>query len=249
MPLFESESIVLRSYNLSEADRIVLFFTREHGMVRGVAKGAKRLKSRFGSTLELFSTINLTYFQKEDRELVSVQNIDLKKSRFESASDPEFLRTFSYLSELLVATVPPHDPSEKVYRMTAVCLDAAAEAAERLPAIRLYFELWLLRLGGFLPDWAVCGQCSRELAFSERAYVRPDFHLICDACRGARKMTEVSDQHRQIFQSVQQLDPASFADNVTSISLVNEVSDVMRRIASQVIGREVGMERTAAVNN
>src|SRR5215210_9357245 len=100
MPLFESESIVLRSYNLSEADRIVVFFTRDHGIVRGVAKGAKRLKSKFGSTLEPFSTVQLTYFQKEDRELVSVQNVELARSRFAPASDPEYLRIFSYLSDL-----------------------------------------------------------------------------------------------------------------------------------------------------
>ena len=64
MSIKESEALVIKSYNLSEADRIVVFFTRQHGIVRGVAKGAKRLHSRFGSTLEPFSTVNLTYFQK-----------------------------------------------------------------------------------------------------------------------------------------------------------------------------------------
>ena len=88
MSLKESEALVIKSYNLSEADRIVVFFTREFGVVRGVAKGAKRLKSRFGSTLEPFSTVNLSYFQKDDRELVSIQQVELDRSRFETASDP-----------------------------------------------------------------------------------------------------------------------------------------------------------------
>src|SRR5688500_9871184 len=100
MPVVETESLVLKSYNLAEADRIVVFFTREHGVVRGVAKGAKRLKSRFGSSLEPFSTVNLEFFQKEDRELVSIQRVELIRSCFDAASDPAFLRTFSYIADL-----------------------------------------------------------------------------------------------------------------------------------------------------
>src|SRR5512134_1946297 len=98
MPVIETEGLVLRSYNLAEADRIVVFFTREHGIVRGVAKGARRLKSRFGSTLEPFSTIQLEFFQKEERELVSIQQVDLLRSSFDAASDPEYLNTFSYIA-------------------------------------------------------------------------------------------------------------------------------------------------------
>ena len=62
MPIYESESLVLKSHNLAEADRIVVFFTKVHGVVRGVAKGAKRLNSRFGSLLEPFTIVNLEYF-------------------------------------------------------------------------------------------------------------------------------------------------------------------------------------------
>src|SRR5215211_5429436 len=101
MPLVESESLVLKSYSLAEADRIVVFFTRDHGIVRGVAKGAKRLKSRYGSSLEPFSTVNLTYFQKEDRELVSIQQVELLRSFFAHASDPESLSTFAYFADML----------------------------------------------------------------------------------------------------------------------------------------------------
>jgi len=89
MPLHETESIVLKSYNLAEADRIVVFFTRSFGVIRGVAKGARRTRSKFGSSLEPFSEISLEYFQKDDRELVSVQRADLVRSAFFSAARPE----------------------------------------------------------------------------------------------------------------------------------------------------------------
>ena len=79
MSVVESESIVLKSYNLAEADRIVVFLTHEHGIVRGVAKGAKRLKSRFGGGLEPFSIVRLAYFQKEALELVAIHSLELIK--------------------------------------------------------------------------------------------------------------------------------------------------------------------------
>src|SRR5689334_7965922 len=122
MPLVETEGLVLKSYDLAEADRIVIFLTRDHGVVGGVAKGAKRPKSRFGSGLELFSVVKLTYFQKDVHELVSIREAELQKSYFEAASDPEFLQKFSYLSDLLVSFAPPHDPNETIYRMVRACL-------------------------------------------------------------------------------------------------------------------------------
>ena len=117
MPLIETESLVLKTYNLAEADKIVLLFTRDQGIVRGVAKGAKRLKSRFGSGLEPLSVVRATYFQKEVLELVSIQSIELLESNFSAASEPEFLEKFAYLIDILVGSVPPHDPNETLYRM------------------------------------------------------------------------------------------------------------------------------------
>ena len=249
MALFESEGLVLRSYRLAEADRIVVVFTRDHGMVRGVAKGARRLKSRFGSTLEIFSTVNVTFFQKEERELVSFQQFDLVKSRFEMAADPEYLHTFSYLSDLLVSIVPPHDPNEKIYRMAGACLDAGAGTGGELLALRVYFEMWLLRLGGYLPDWAVCGQCGQTLAFNEEASLRHDSHLICASCRGVRKMPSMSSLHRNIYQAINSTPPVVFmATYKHEPQAIEELSDLMRRIVTQVVGRDLLNEKTLAVH-
>ncbi|MEO7658802.1 MAG: DNA repair protein RecO [Pyrinomonadaceae bacterium] len=112
MPLIETESLVIKSYNLAEADRIVVLLTHDHGVVRGVAKGAKRLKSKFGSGLEPFSVVRATYYEKESSDLVSIQRIDLVRSNFSAASNPDFLQKFSYLADLLITFSPPHDPNE-----------------------------------------------------------------------------------------------------------------------------------------
>ncbi|MEJ7846675.1 MAG: DNA repair protein RecO [Pyrinomonadaceae bacterium] len=248
MPLYETESLVLKSYNLAEADRIVVFFTREQGMVRGVAKGAKRLKSRFGSTLELFSTVNLSYFQKEERELVSIQTVELTKSCFAEASSPEFLNTFSYIADLLMSFVPPHDPNATLYRMTKACLAAAVGNPETLDSIRLYFELWLLRLGGYLPDWSTCDICKRLLTVQESTRLQSSFHLRCGGCGRTNSGDVITPAHREVFHNVQKLSPGEFIEYVYGKpAYVSEVSNALKRIISQVIGREVQSEKKLAM--
>src|SRR5688572_21892011 len=145
MPLRESESIIVKTYNLAEADRIVVLFTREFGMIRGVAKGARRLKSKFGSSLEPFSEVRVEYFEKEERELVSIQNADLLRSSFGTASDLESLETYSYIADLLVTFAPPHDPNERLYRMVRAALSADLHQRVDHQALRLYAEVWVLR--------------------------------------------------------------------------------------------------------
>lgn len=248
MPQFESESLVLRSYNLAEADRIVVFFTRDHGIVRGVAKGAKRLKSRFGSTLEPFTNVDLTYFQKDDRELVSIQTVEMNSSIFDSASEPELLSTLAYVAELLIAFVPPHDPSEKVYRMTKACIEASREGRPNLASVRLYFELWMLRLGGYLPDWSSCRDCGRDLISAENVSLTPSHHLICENCRPPVRMTPVSRANRALYRDVQKLSPQAFLDSAAENGeAVVELSSILRRIIAHALGRDLTKPAELAV--
>ncbi len=67
----ETEALILRTYNLAEADKIVVCLSRSAGLIRGVAKGCRKLRNRFGASLEPFTLINLTYYEKENQELVS----------------------------------------------------------------------------------------------------------------------------------------------------------------------------------
>lgn len=246
MPLVETESLILRTYNLAEADKVVVLFTEEHGIVRGVAKGAKRLKSRFGSGLEPFSVVRITYFQKEVLELVSIQKIDLIESYFEAASDPEFLQKFSYLTDILVGSVPPHDPSETLYRMVKACLETAAADHQALDSIGLYFEVWLLKLTGYLPQWTRCSECSRAFAPDEPAGLRTSNDLACADCRKLSAMVQVSPQHRSALANALRLSPADFARSGVTAQSIHEVSEILKREISQALGRHVTESRPLA---
>src|SRR5260370_17285499 len=81
MPARETEAIILKTFPLGEADRLVSFLGRSSGRVRGVAAGARRLKNRYGSTLEVLSHVQIWYAEKETRDLVRIHQ-------------PEFLESF-----------------------------------------------------------------------------------------------------------------------------------------------------------
>jgi len=249
MGLVETEGLILKTYSLAEADKIVVLLTQSEGLVRGVAKGAKRLKSRFGGGLEPFSIINISYFQKEERELVSIGQIELVKSYFEAAGEPKFLQKFAYLAELLLEFAPPHDPNERLYRMAKVCLETAAAHPENLDSIGLYFELWILKLGGYLPDWNRCGNCRREINENAPAGLQINFHILCQQCHFNRNKWLISPEQRKLFYEVQKVSPANFIELAESQSGdVREISAILRRLISNILGRETIEEKILTAN-
>lgn len=238
MPLFDTDCIVLRSYSLSEADRIVVFYTEDHGLVRGVAKGAKRLTSKFGSTLEPFCELRIEYFQKEDRDLVSIQKTELIRSSFLVASDPDSLTTFSYLADLLLEFTPPHDPNTVLHRMLRACFAVKLSAPDEHQSLKLYFETWLMRLGGYLPDWSACAICTKDLTAEESARLLSGFRLSCSVCSTGKAGELVSPNERFVLDAVQTTAPAEFVTSADSES-VRSVRSIVDRIVSAHSGREV----------
>lgn len=244
MGLVETEGLILKTYSLAEADKIVVFLSQQHGLVRGVAKGAKRLKSKFGGSLEPFTIAQMTYFQKEEKELVSISQIELIKSYFENAAEPEFFQKFAYIAELLTEFAPPHDPNERLYRMAKACLESGAQNSRRLESIVLYFELWLLRLGGYLPDWNRCENCRRELGAVEKTNLQINYQLLCSTCGQTKSKWAISPEQREVFNVAQRISPdkfAAFADE--KLGDVKEISAVLKRIISGILGKNVVAEK------
>ena len=249
MGLVETEGLILKSYSLAEADKIVILLTKNEGIIRGVAKGAKRLKSRFGGGLEPFSIVRINYFQKEERELVSISQIEIIDSYFKKASDPRFLQKFSYLVDLLVEFAPPHDPNQKLFRMAKVCLETAADNLESLDIIVFYFELWTLRLNGFLPDWKFCEKCKTEISSEQNAELQINFHLLCPHCQKSQSKWIINSEKRQIYINAQRLSPAKFIEFCRKgIKSVRELSIVLKQLISHILGRETVGEKVLLAN-
>jgi len=159
-----SESIILRNYPLREADLIVSFFTRDQGKLRGVAKRARKLKSSFGAGLERLSQVEMSYFQRENRELVNLDSCDLIRSQFELAGSYECGVALDFLAEVSEHLLPANEPNEKFFRLLLAMLDHLRQTgAEGVRPAVTYFSLWAVRLSGFLPDLELIAE-DREIA-------------------------------------------------------------------------------------
>ena len=160
MPLYTADALILRTYKLGEADRIVVFLTRDRGKKRGVAKGARRQRSKFAGALEPLTEVQVAYFEKESRELVGLNYAETVRSPLSLMSpakaghyvpDGDALGYVSYFAELLDEWAQEADADDRLYRLGASMLDALAAGAPVEPLAR-YFEYWLLRLQGLYPE-------------------------------------------------------------------------------------------------
>ena len=239
MGLVETEGIVLRSYNLAEADKIVVCLTRHAGVVRSVARGARRLKSRFGAGLEPFTIIALTYYEKEGRELVSLRQAEIIRSFFALASSAEAVAAVAYMSELVMEFAPPHEPNERLFRMVRAVVEALASNPADLPALVRYFEIWTLRLAGFLPDLRSCAECAKRLGEDSPVYLNAEFKARCGLCSN-RLGKEFSQAAHKQLSSVQRLSPSNFAQSARGLNngAINELAELSQGLIGRVLERQ-----------
>lgn len=241
MGLIHTEALVLRTYKLAEADKIVLFLTKDAGVVRGVAKGARRLKNRFGASLEPFTEVSVTYFEKEGRELVSVSQTEIQRSHFALAGSSETVAALEYLSELALEFAPPHEPNERLFRMVRACLNALSEEPERLHSLVRYYEVWVLRLAGFLPDPRSCAACGVRLPGGtqrESIYIGPEGALRCAQCSHGAGMAITRDAHRQL-DSMLRLSPSVWAREAEQVpqGVRQELAQLTQRMITRALER------------
>ncbi len=164
MPARVSEALVLRSYPFREAELIVSFLARDAGKLRGAARGARRPRSRFGAGLERLSHVRMAYFQRETRELVSLDSCELIWSPFELSADYTTGVALDYMAEVSEQLLPPAEPNERFFRLLLAVLDhLRATAGRGVWAAVSYFSLWAVKLSGFLPPLEVA-EDSRLLA-------------------------------------------------------------------------------------
>lgn len=151
MRAYTTDALILKTYKLGESDRIVVFLTRDRGKKRGVAKNARQSRRRFGGALEPLTHGRVGYVERERRDLVHVQYVELIRSPL-AALGGEALAYVGYFAEMIDEWAPEADPNETMFRLGASMVEAMALGVPVEPLAR-YFEYWLLRLQGvYEPD-------------------------------------------------------------------------------------------------
>ncbi len=230
MPIYEAEAIVLRQYSLSDSDRIIVFITREFGKIRAAAKGVKKPRSRISGTLELLNHVRLEFWTREGRELDQVRQAELIHSYF--GKSPELLQVsgFSYFAELVNEIVQDNQPNQPLFRLLLASLKAGEGGAVNQALIR-YFEVWCLKLGGLLPDYAYCSNCGkcvkddRFFAWIEAGQARC---VECSKGQGLPMGPEASSA----LQWMMKLNPQQFMMRPLNRNAADEIEKLSQRLLS-----------------
>ena len=184
MPVYTSDALILRTYKLGEADRIVVFLTRDRGKKRGVAKGARRARSRFAGALESLTRAGVAYYERELRDLVRINYVEPQRSPLavvaRSGDDASALGHAEYFAELIDEWAPEGHADERLYRLGSSVIDALADGVPTEPLAR-YFEFWLLRLQGVYPQLSSCPACGGAYDGGALMPARED-HYVCRRC-------------------------------------------------------------------
>lgn len=216
-----TDAFILGTHALRERDRIVSFLTRDAGKKRGVARGARSPRSSFSGALEPMTEVRIVYFEKESRDLVSIDEAAPIRSSFSLSRDLGRALLLSALAESLEVFVSDSDPAEPFYRLARHAIDSLIGGVP-LEVVAAYFDVWILKLSGLFPSPSECSGCGRKIAAGQTLLFdegRPGF--IGPECRrgeAVRLSREATGTLRHFLSSP--LDPAAGAKGLDEIAAV-----------------------------
>ncbi|MBA2358371.1 MAG: DNA repair protein RecO [Actinobacteria bacterium] len=181
---YRTEAVVLRSFRLGEADRVLHLYTLDRGRVGAVAKGIRRTKSRFGARLEPLSHVEL-FLHQGSGELGTITGVDLIDSHHAAREDPYRLGVGLIGLEAMLRLFTEQEANARAFGALTrflELLDGAEphETPPQLDPLGLSFQLKLLWLSGYLPHLTSCADCgsTAELA----GYSPTAGGAVCSGC-------------------------------------------------------------------
>src|SRR5579862_2346346 len=239
MALHESEAIVLRTYPLREADLLVTLFTRVEGKVRGVARSAKKSKKRFGGALEPLTVVRAFYDVRERNELARLDACEVLDSPL--SSEVSYLRAvaLAHVGEVLDELLPDREANDAVFRLALAVLGHLRGREIWMPIT--YFQLWMTRLMGYLPDLSECIVCGRSLN-GGRAF----YHVLADGlmCVDDKRLasSELTSDSRMLATQMFRAP----IDTFTGVTWPKELGADLRKLLMQILQRHIEKKLTTA---
>src|SRR5438034_5090606 len=164
MALGKSTAVVIGSFALGESDRVVTFFSRQHGKIRGVARAARRIKSKFSGALELLTLGELIFFDTGRSELVRVDHFDVLRPFARVREDLERLGQAAWMAECVGRLTAERDPNVAVYGLLLRALKAL-EAGAPPRRVAVVFGVRLMDALGHRLRVDACVGCGRRDVF------------------------------------------------------------------------------------
>jgi DNA repair protein RecO (recombination protein O) len=232
MSLKQSEAIVLRTYPLREADLLVTLFTRAEGKVKGIARSAKNSKRRFGAALEPLTWVRAYYDDREGQDLARLDSCDILESPLSTTVDYPRVVALEHVAEMLDELLPDREANDAIFRLAVSVLHQLRAGSIWMPLT--YFQLWLVRLVGFLPELGTCLACGVALSGSLAYY-----HALADGlmCVQHKRLasSKLAPESRALAEQMFRAPVESFAEEPWAPS---QYAD-LRRFLVQIMERHI----------
>ncbi|WP_447980319.1 DNA repair protein RecO [Candidatus Nitrospira bockiana] len=243
MALLKTPAIALNSRKWGEADRIVTFYTLRFGKVRGVARGARRIKSRFGSALEPFVVSDLNLFQKHHDPLYRITQADIRETFPLLREDLTLMSAAARLANLVAAVTGEGDAGPKLFDMLLSGLRALQGSADAGLVVLLY-QIRLLGEAGFAPQTDHCSGCGGPVAKAglARIWFSPQSGgVLCEPCgqRSAGRCRALSPSARALLQHALRWVPAALTRLKAPPSVQLELEAAIEAYVTIVTGRQL----------
>lgn len=236
MPSSSDTGLLLGKVDYRESDWVVTLFTRQHGRVSALARGARRSQKRFGGVLEPMHTLTLDLEQRPTNDLMILREASIDVARIRLVGRLDTLEAAGRALGWVRASAPQHQPEPAVYTHIVALLDQLNQPAhDRDPRLFLAeFGLHFLNAVGFGLDFHGCVRCGRACADGRAAYVdAKKGGLVCRACGGASRKLEGPERER--FARV-----GSGASGVLELLDV----DVALLLVEQALSAHMGVDRS-----
>lgn len=239
-------ALILDVFDLHERDRIVVFLSAEHGLRRGVARGARTKYSRYAGQLQPLAKVDITWFERDDRDLVRISDVALSRAATGLRAELETLLLGAYLADHMRAFAQEGEPSPTLFRLLDSTIEALTGGVSPALAAR-YYEIWMLRLGGIFPAPYACPRCDRPLR-DAAVLVEDDSALVCTDCATAMgggdvgrtpRWTVAASDLEFLRRSAREALPAIAADAPPGPAVLAAVETLCARVRRAFLGDEL----------
>ena len=180
---FVTDAINLKSYNLSEADKIIVMYSKDKGLIRGVAKGVKKPKSKLGARMDMFVANKLMLYK--GKSLDRICQADVLNTFNKTRRDMDKIFYSMYISEIVNNFGVEDDPcSEEIYELLYKSLNKISEAQtkEEILISAIKFQLKMMQISGFGIELNSCLCCREEIGEENMYFSSRMGGVVCEEC-------------------------------------------------------------------
>ena len=238
MGLVKTRAVVIKSQRYGEADRIVTFYTEKLGKIGGIARGARRLKSRLGGALEPFRFVDLTVFDKSPETLARISQVDIVQSFEKVRENLAVMAAAARMVNLIKAITPDRDPQSAIFHTLVGGLQSLEDDGD--PELcSLLFQVHVLGQTGFRPQTDHCAGCNADINPENAQFSSKSGGLVCRSCREriVDRCFPMSPGSLAFIQQARRLPFPTVTRLRASGQIRREVEDVIDSYVQYIIGK------------